>query len=102
LLCDVEYTMSEKNGLPIPAVATKDSQSFEIIRVWIAEKNQHVSLRTGLWKDPAAWGLMLADLAAHIVNAHGQSLNSDMLRRIRDAFNAELAAPTDTPKGQAL
>ena len=92
--------MSEKNELPVPAAATRDPESLEIIRVWIAEKNQHVSLKTALWEDPAAWGLMLADLARHIVNAHGQSLNSAMLQRIRDAFNADLASPTDTPKGQ--
>ncbi|HEY4283471.1 MAG TPA: DUF5076 domain-containing protein [Chthoniobacterales bacterium] len=94
--------MSEKSQLPIPTAATRDPQSFEIIRVWIAEKGQHVSLRSKVWEDPAAWGLMLADLARHIVNAHNQPLNSEMLQRIRAAFDAELASPTDSPSGQLL
>jgi hypothetical protein len=38
-------------------------------RVWIAKEDQHVSLCAGAWKDPAPWGVVLADLAGHIANA---------------------------------
>jgi hypothetical protein len=85
--------MSQENQLIVPNVATRDPQSFEILRVWIAEKNQHVSLRSGVWEDPAAWGLMLADLARHIANTYGQrsdGKHAETLRRIREAFNVEL------------
>jgi len=51
-------------------VALKDAASFELIRVWVAEQSQQISLRPGVWQDPAAWGVMLADLARNIVQVH--------------------------------
>ena len=58
--------MADSDQLLIPDAAKKDPKSFELLRVWVANKGQHVSLRAGVWKDPAAWGLMLADLARHV------------------------------------
>ena len=52
---------------------------------------------------PAAWGIMLADLAKHIVNSHAQDMALDRLKtlqRIKAAFDAELAKPTDDPTGR--
>ena len=95
--------MTQKDQLPIPEAANRDPQSFELLRVWVADKNQHVSLRVGVWNDPAAWGLMLADLARHIVNTYEQDVAFDRLQtlqRIKAAFEAELESPTDTPSGQ--
>ena len=69
----------------------------------MANKEQHVSLRAGVWKDPAAWGLMLADLARHIANSYQQDEGFDRfntLQRIKTALDAELASPTDEPSGQ--
>jgi hypothetical protein len=50
-----------------------------------------------MWKDPAAWGLMLADLASHVANAYEREGydRSDVLIRIYEAFDAERGAPTD-------
>ena len=95
--------MSDTDRLVIPDAASKDPQSFELLQVWIANKGQHVSLRTGVWKDPSAWGIMLADLARHIANAYEQEEGLNRLKtlqRIRTALNVELASPTDDPSGQ--
>jgi len=70
---------SEKN-LAIPPAAQRDKASFEVLRVWIAEQGQHVSIRSGAWDDPFAWGIVLADLARHIALAHelqGQAADKD-------------------------
>src|ERR1700751_938755 len=56
-------SMSPEKSLSIPPVAQRDKASFEVLRVWIAEQGQHVSIRSGAWEDPFAWGIVLADLA---------------------------------------
>jgi hypothetical protein len=92
--------MAQKNQLAIPDVAARDPRSFEILRVWIADDNQQISLRAGVWEDPAAWGLMLADLARHIVNTYQPAAAQDreqILNRIKLGFEVELQSPTDTP-----
>ena len=71
--------------------------------MWIADRDQHISLRTGIWDDPAAWGIMLADLAKHVADAYQQEKGFDRcrsLRRIKAALDAEWVTPTDEPSGQ--
>ncbi len=62
--------MGMEKHLAVPAAAEKDAASFELIRVWVARQSQQISLRPGVWEDPAAWGVMLADLARNIVQIH--------------------------------
>ena len=62
--------MASSKYLDIPPAASRDKASFEVLRVWIAEQGQHVSIRSGAWEDPFAWGIVLADLARHIALAH--------------------------------
>ena|SRR5262249_58741534 len=95
--------MAASKQLQIPEVALRDEKSFEIARVWVAEGAEHVSLLVGVWKDPAAWGILLADLARHVVNAFEQEdhLNrEETLERIRKTFHEELNSPTDHPTGR--
>ena len=95
--------MAHTDQLAIPAAARQDARSFELLRVWIAKEDQHVSLRAGAWKDPAAWGIVLADLAGHIANALEQTDALDReesLRQIEAAFLEELAKPTGEPSGE--
>lgn len=95
--------MSEADVLAVPEPARRDARSFEVLRVWLADGNQHVSLRAGVWEDPAAWGLMLADLARHIANAYEQEqrlTKAAVLERIKMGLDAELSKPTDYPKGR--
>ena len=95
--------MSQKDALPIPAAASRDPRSLEVLRVWIANGDQHVALAFGMWEDPAAWGLLLADLARHIAEAHAQQEAQvdaeDFLEQIRNGFEAELDGPTDEISG---
>ena len=89
-------------SLPIPPAAETDPKAIEVLRVWIAHKNQHVSLETGIWKDPAAWGIMLVDLAKHVANAYEQSSGESaqqILMRVKEAFDAEWDHSTDNPTG---
>jgi uncharacterized protein DUF5076 len=98
-----EVTMPERGALQIPNAATKDANSLELVRVWVANKGQHVSLRTGVWDDPAAWGILLADLARHVANSYEQTAGLNRvktLERIRAGWDAEMTAPTDEPSGQ--
>jgi Domain of unknown function (DUF5076) len=93
----------DKRQLSIPEGAEKDSTSVEILRVWRASDQQYVSLRTGVWEDPAAWGILLVDLARHVANSYQQTNGLDRiqtLERIKAIWDAEMESPTDTPSGQ--
>jgi len=98
--------MSGNKYLDPPPAAVRDKASFELLRVWVAEQGQHVSLRPGTWDDPFAWGIVLADLARHIVNAesiHRKNFDEDVfLERMLEGFRAEIESPTDDPEGEIM
>lgn len=96
---------ADRNQLLIPDAARKDPKSFELLRVWVADQGQHIAVRTEVWEDPAAWGIMLSDLAKHIANYYQQDRGVDRsktLQRIKAALDAELSSPTGDPSGQIL
>jgi hypothetical protein len=90
--------------LDIPPAALRDKAAFEVLRVWIAEKGQHVSIQSGAWEDPFAWGIVLADLAGHVALAHQlQHPGTDVdefVERLLEGFHAEIQNPTDEPEGE--
>jgi hypothetical protein len=91
-----------ENQLRIPDSAVGDPKAFEVARVWVAHGAEHVTLRFDAWKNPAAWGIVLADLMRHLVNAYEQDMGSDRdatFRQIRAGFEAEIDSPTDKPTG---
>lgn len=96
--------MSASKFLDPPPAAGRDQAAFELLRVWIAEQGQHVSLRSGVWDDPFAWGIVLADLARHILNAESLARKNidkeEFLRRLIEGFEAEIESPTDEPEGE--
>ena len=96
--------MASTKYLDVPAAAQRDKASFEVMRVWIAEKGQHVSIQSGAWEDPFAWGIVLADLARHIALAHqmqNPKVDSErFLERLLEGFQAEIDNPTDEPEGE--
>ena len=97
--------MKFDSQLVIPEIAKADRQSFEILRVWISNGTQHVSLRVGVWNNPQAWGIMLADLARHIANSFDGKTSVDRLRvleLIKQGLYAELEGPTDEPSGATV
>jgi len=82
-----------------PPIANSNSQAVEVLRIWtVPGQPQQVTLRT-TWKDPGAWGLVLADIARHAANAYANEghNHTDVLTRIRQLLDAELSSPTDTP-----
>jgi Domain of unknown function (DUF5076) len=92
-----------KNELLIPPIAEADPSAIEVVRVWVAQGAQHVSLNPFVWKDPEAWGILLADLAGHLANAYQQEMGLDReetMRKITDLLLAELRNPTDTARGK--
>ena len=96
--------MASSKHLDLPPAATRDNASFEVLRVWIANQAQHVSIRSGAWEDPFAWGIVLADLARHIALAHqlqNEGTDTDaFLQRLLEGFQAEIDNPTDEPEGE--
>lgn len=82
-----------KDEMTPPPAASEDATSFEIARLWVANAAQHVVLRTDVWPDPAAWGIVLADLARHVAAAYqrkdGHDLE-DVLERVLAGFHAEI------------
>jgi hypothetical protein len=91
-----------RHELPVPGAAQEDDNARELVRVWAAAGAQHFAIATGLWKDPADWGITLVDLARHIARAYAQTKGvqeEHVLRRIRAGFDAEWSSPTDEPTG---
>ena len=88
------------NELETPPVATRDKGAVEVLRAWAAPgKPQQLTLRT-VWKEPAAWGLLLADVARHAANAYAAEGHNreEVLARIMTALRAEWSHPTDKPE----
>ena len=86
--------MGQEKQLAIPDVAAKDAASFELLRVWVAQQSQQITLRPGIWQEPSAWGIMLADLARSIVKVHAENdedLDSEaFLAAVLEGFDTEI------------
>jgi hypothetical protein len=94
-----------KAELPIPPQVNTDPKAIELLRVWAAHGNQYVSIAAKVWPDPAAWGIMLVDLAKHVATAYQQTTGKDYLTQlnlIRKGMNAEWDSATDEPTGNLL
>lgn len=88
--------------LPVPRPVIEDPDAIELVRIWAAQGQQHDSLATGVWADPANWGVLLVDLARHVANAYSQTTaitQDDAVRRLREGFDAEWTFATDDPTG---
>ena len=95
--------MAQSDQLRVPEPARTDAKSFELLRVWIAHQDQHISLRVGVWEDPEAWGRMLGDLARHIAASFELSEKRnpvEVLDLIRNGFDHEMESPVDEIKGE--
>jgi len=83
--------------LPVPEAALEATNGREVLRLWTTDSGERVILRIdGL--EPAAWGLMLVDVARHVAHAYGRqgrfSLN-DAFAEVVTMFIAEIQEPTD-------
>ncbi len=91
--------------LPIPDQAASDPKAIELVRIWAGNGKQQVAMATGLWDDPANWGIMLVDLMKHIAIAYEQTGGlepSQTIARIKAGLDAEWSSPTDEPTGHVL
>ena len=91
------------NSLAIPPIAEKSADSIELLRLWaVRGAGQQIILRHDAWKDPAAWGLALADIARHVARAHAQEGKNEeeIFQRILTGFRIEIESPTDKPTGK--
>ena len=90
---------SEVHVLPVPQAVANSEKAMELARIWLVDGDQHVVLSPNLWKDPASWGLMLVDVARHLATTYEAQGHErpEVLRRIREAFDAEWNHPTDSP-----
>ena len=96
------------NVRQVPEAALRDPDAVELARVWVAEEGLHCSLKIGMYHESTdfderrAWGTILADMTRHIANAlrDAYGLDADKsIDLIRDAYIAELAAPTSGTTG---
>jgi hypothetical protein len=62
--------MANISELARPPGVQEAAGAMEIARVWNVDKRLQVVLSGNLWADPAAWGLLLVDLARHAANAY--------------------------------
>ena len=59
-----------------PIEISGDENATEMIRVWIAHNQLHLTMRLGMWQDfeesdadeRDAWGVLLSDLTRHVAN----------------------------------
>ncbi|WP_300465094.1 DUF5076 domain-containing protein [Desulfobacula sp.] len=99
------------NELKIPEGIKDDPNAMEMIRVWIGNKDIHVSMLLGMWEQAStfdiderdAWGELLADLIRHIANGLTQSHDyhttaSEM--KIANALLTHLGYGANTIKGK--
>lgn len=88
--------------LLVPPETNDDPRATEMIRVWLAREDLHVSLNLGMWEDAddtdiderEAWGTLLSDIARHIANGLKQSHNwkeKETLAKIKKAFLENIA-----------
>lgn len=96
--------------LTIPPAAQTDEESWELLRVWVAEQGLHCSLKVGVYEaegipEEKAWGTILADAARHIADALsslGLRDRDTALAEIRRQLVAELDAPTSKRTGNLV
>lgn len=92
--------LKNQNALEPPPISETQRSAVEVLRVWAAPGNpQQLTLRT-TWKNPAAWGLLLADVAWHAAQAYASEGEAPqiVLSRIRESFEAEWKTRTGDPK----
>jgi len=79
--------------MQVPEQVRSEPTAKEILRVWSVTNGQVFSVRVEHWDDPAAWGILLADLARHIARSYAEAGLRDeeaAFRRLVSGFRAEV------------
>ena len=88
--------------LPIPPVALEDKDSFELLRVWAAYNEQHVTIHSGLNGSARDFGFLIAELAMHGAKLYAERFRQsedEMLSDILQGFNREIQEKSGDPTG---
>ena len=89
----------EANNVLAPPPAVEVGRDvLEIARIWIVDSRVHTTIRTGIWEDPASWGVLMVDIARQVATAyrlHANHSEENVLRRLKQAIDAEWSTPTD-------
>jgi len=91
--------------IPLDPPTFEGHEAREILRVWLDcspndDAYNKFVLLPKISKDPAAWGLILVDIARQVANAYAESepqnenIYSFVLNRIKELFDAEWDYPT--------
>jgi hypothetical protein len=89
--------------LGIPPIALEEG-GVEIMRAAIVKGGLHVSIIRA-FDDPAAWGMLIADVARHAARVFARETKvteAEAIEKIRGMFDAEMDAPTDPGSTTAL
>ncbi|WP_181898460.1 DUF5076 domain-containing protein [Alteromonas aestuariivivens] len=92
--------------LTIPIETGGDEDATEMMRIWLAHDDLHVSLFLGMWEDAEdceiderdAWGQLLADTIQHIANGMSQSHGWDKDQTVAQ-ITRSLLKHSDLPRG---
>ena len=96
--------------LKVPPAAVDDPKAVEILRLWVAQGGEWVTVNPHFWRDRDfseewAWGLFLSDTIKHVANAINELSGKDkqkVIAEIRASFEAELEKPTSAVRGGIL
>lgn len=94
--------MAHKYELAPPPNANATPEAKEFLRAWAVNGGLEVSLLPEAWGQPAAWGIILSDIARHVADAYHKSegrAKAQTMQEILAIFVAEFQSPTDVPKG---
>jgi hypothetical protein len=83
--------------LLVPMNVLEAPHSQEIVRIRTSGDKQIFACRPTIWADPAAWGLLLVDLARQIAAGYCQEPGTEtasVLKRIKAGIDAEWSTPT--------
>jgi hypothetical protein len=83
---------ADRHELAVPPATESDPHAFELLRVWAAHQEQHVTIHPGLKGGPEQFGFMLAQLAKHGALLYGQREGmspTDALKLVRQGFDEE-------------
>jgi len=88
--------MTDYMALNAPHNISECKQAQELLRIWIGDGADYVSLRVGVMGDnePEQWGYILADIARHVINAVHQDkpeLSAEtILTRMQEGFEQRM------------
>lgn len=67
----------EHKELPIPDSTKRQERALEVLRVWINGDGAMDATANVAFEDPAAWGVLLIDIARHLSKAYAEQTGVD-------------------------